>query len=112
METKGYSREDNYIRAKKKVEAIKGFYWHLIIYIAINGFITGSSVISNMADGANFISSIWDISTFFTWVPWGLGLLIHGLIVFDAFTFLLGRGWEQRKMKELMDKDSNDINSL
>jgi len=108
METNKYQKEDRYLRAKKKVEAIKGFYWHLVVYLAVNGFITAFKVIRNMREGEAFVDAIWDIGMFFVWIPWGVGLLIHGLVVFDAFSFVLGKNWEERKLKELMEKDSNE----
>jgi len=109
METKKYIKEDNYLRAKKKVKALKGFYWHLAIYIVINGFNTVNRVFVNMNHGDSYIDALLSIEMFFIWVPWGLGLLIHGLVVFDVFSFLLGKNWEQRKIKELMEKDNNEL---
>ena len=112
MERKDYTREDNYIRAKKKVEAIKGFYWHLVVFLGVNGFITISHVIRNMANGESFMEAFWDMPTFFTWVPWGVGLVIHGIVVFDVFSFVIGKGWEERKIKEMMEKEEKDYRSL
>ncbi|MBT8377584.1 MAG: 2TM domain-containing protein, partial [Bacteroidia bacterium] len=31
-----YKKEDAYLRAKKRVEALVGFYWHLAVYIVVN----------------------------------------------------------------------------
>ena len=109
METNKYAKEDRYLKAKKKVESIKGFYWHLAVYIIINGFITISKTIRNIADGESLIDSLFDIGTLFIWIPWGIGVLIHGLVVFEAFSFLLGKNWEERKIKELMEKESNEM---
>ena len=106
MERKDYTKEDRYIRAKKKVEAMKGFYWHLVVFVAVNGFITGSKVVRNMANGESFIDAFWDMGTFFIWVPWGVGLVIHGIVVFDVFSFVIGKGWEERKIQEYMEEDT------
>lgn len=106
METKKYTKEDNYLKAKKKVETIKGFYRHLAVYVIVNCFITVFIIIRK---GESFIDAIWDLQTFFTWVPWGIGVLIHGLVVFEVFKFLLGKKWEERKIKELMEKESNEM---
>ncbi|RZJ51219.1 MAG: 2TM domain-containing protein, partial [Chryseobacterium sp.] len=35
---------------------------------------------------------------------WGIGLAAHALSVFLP-TFVLGRDWEEKKIKELMDKN-------
>ena len=36
-----FLQEQNYIRAKKRVKEIKGFYIHLMVYIVINIMISG-----------------------------------------------------------------------
>ena len=112
MESNKYSKENTYLKAKKKVESIKGFYWHLAIYFIVNSFITVFKISRNIGNGESFNDSSFDIGMFFTWIPWGIGLLIHGLVVFDAFSILLGKNWEDRKIKELMEKESNEIKDL
>ncbi len=112
MEKKDYSKEDSYLRAKKRVETIKGFYWHLVVFLAVNGFITISGVMRNMTQGESFMEAFWDSATFFTWVPWGIGLLIHGIVVFDVFSFVIGKGWEERKIKEIIEKEEHTYTSL
>ena len=37
---------------------------------------------------------------------WGIGILIHGLTVF-VFEGRFGREWEEKKIKEIMEKDKN-----
>ncbi len=86
---------DRYYYAKQQVEKIKGFYIHLAIYcIFVFVFI-----------GLN----IW--TTSFPWaifpiVGWGLGVLGHAMETFGINPFL-GKDWEQRKIKELMDKEDS-----
>ena len=57
-----------YIRAQKRVKAIKGFYVHLM----------------------------------------GIGIVFHAFGVF-GMNFILGKNWEDKKIKELMDKDKKDM---
>jgi len=109
METNKYIKDDKYLQAKKKVKVIKGFYSHLAVYIIINGFITISKIIRNIANGDSFIDAMFDIGTLFIWIPWGIGVLIHGLVVFEVFSFVLGKNWEERKIKELMEKESKEM---
>jgi hypothetical protein len=109
METNKYAKEEKYLKAKKKVESIKGFYRHLVVYMIVNGVITIVKIISNMGNGDSLNEAIFNIGTFVQWVPWGIGLLIHGLVVFEVFKFLLGKNWEERKIKELMEKESNEM---
>ena len=34
-----FEKEEAYLRAKKKLEKLVGFYWHLAVYIVINIFL-------------------------------------------------------------------------
>ena len=34
---------------------------------------------------------------------WGIGLVFHGIKAFDSVPFI-GKDWEERKIKEMMDK--------
>jgi len=89
METNKYIKEDRYLKAKKKVEAYKGFYWHLAVYVIVNSFITVNRLISNVFEGGqSYVDAFLSLETFFIWVPWGIGVLIHGIFVFDGFKFL------------------------
>ena len=97
--------EDNYKRAKKKVNRIKGFYSHLVVYVCVNTVITSVYVVNNIWDGASFINAFWDLQTFFTWVPWGIGLLIHGICALDFVSIFMDKNWEHRKMKKLLEKE-------
>ena len=93
-----YEREDAYIRAKKKLDKLVGFYWHLAVYIVINIFLI--IVIGTNRDDGEF----WSFGTFATAFFWGIGLAFHFLGVFGP-GFLFGRNWEERKIREFMEKD-------
>ena len=109
MEISKFNNKNRYLNAKKKVKAIKGFYWHLAVYIVINSFTTINKVIRNVYEnGETYMEAVWDINIFFIWGPWGLGLLIHGLVVFDIFSFVLGKNWQERKIREYMDDDDKE----
>ncbi len=85
--------EQRYARAKARVDEIKGFYIHLIVYLIVNlGLFT-----MNLFTGGGW----W-----FYWgtLGWGIGLAVHGLSVF-VFSGRMGAEWEQRKIRELMEKD-------
>jgi uncharacterized integral membrane protein len=92
-----YAREEAYLRAKKKLEKLMGFYWHLAVYIIVNAFLI---ILITVNSGQSFFS-------FGTWATaffWGIGLLFHFLGVFGP-NFMFGKDWEERKIKEYMDKD-------
>ena len=100
-----FLEEQNYIRAKKRVKAIKGFYIHLIVYILVNIFISGIIIFGLMQSGYNFIETLFNFGVYSTWVFWGIGMFFHWLGVFGFKTFALGKDWEEKKIKELMEKE-------
>ena len=71
--TTGMSEEQIYEQAKKRVEARKGFFIHLIVYVCVNILLI---IIWAFVAGAGFPWFIFPI------VGWGIGLLFHGLGVF------------------------------
>ena len=91
--------EKNYIRAKKRVKSIKGFYSHLAIYLGVNLFLILLRIISD-----NGLEELWDWTTYNTAIFWGIGIIFHALNVF-GMGFLLGSSWEEKKIEEIMNKD-------
>jgi len=91
------TQEDlKYQEAQKRVKKMKSFYVHLIVFILVNTYIVIKKT-QNIDPG----ESEWDAFK----VPffWGIGLLFHGLKAFDSIPFI-GKDWEERKIKEMMDK--------
>lgn len=105
METTKFdqNRKERYYRAKKKVDRIKGFYKHLTIYIIINIFLLVLKYFNEIDYNDNF----WRWETLNVVFFWGIGLAIHFINVF-GFNFILGKNWEEQKIKELMEKDKFD----
>ncbi|MFD0762697.1 2TM domain-containing protein [Lutibacter aestuarii] len=89
-----FSEEQKYIRAKKKVEEIKGFYWNLLSYCLVIPFL----IFINLKTSPGY-HWFW-----FPMLGWGIGIIIHGFNTFGV-NIILGRAWEERKIKELMDKE-------
>lgn len=83
-------------RARKKVQAIKGFYKHLAAYLIVNVILIIMHS-RDMKPGEAFLS--WD--TFSVAFFWGIGLLVHGFGTFGT-EFFLGSNWEERKIREYM----------
>jgi hypothetical protein len=94
--------EIKYQQALKRVKRIKGFYSHLMVYIVINTMLLIVKY-KNMDMGENF----WLWQTFNTVFFWGIGLAAHGFSVFLP-SFMMGKDWEERKIKELMDKEKQN----
>lgn len=96
-----------YLRAKKRVEKIKGFYVHLIVYIIVNIFLSGIIIFGIMQEeGDSFGEVIQNFGVYSTWVFWGIGIFFHWLGVF-GFT-VVGKNWEEKKLKEILDKEERN----
>ena len=98
-----YFEEERYLRAQKKVKKIKGFYWHLFWYLVVNTFILGMSYMNS-----DSLEDFFTFAHFSTAIFWGIGLLAHGLTVFGKH-IAFSQDWEDRKIKEIMDKDKYDV---
>ncbi len=92
-------------QAKKRVEEIKGFYTHLIIYILVNIFLLLAAM--GIFKG-NFGLYMPDWAHFTTPFFWGIGVLFHGLYVFK-FKSGLFKKWEERKIREFMERDKEEL---
>ena len=97
MMESNFIEEQNYIKAKKRVKDIKGFYIHLFLYI----FVTPVIIIVNLMFVPNF-HFFW-----FSLLGWGMAIFFHWLTVF-GFSFIgFGKNWEEKKIKELMKEENN-----
>lgn len=99
MENK-YQEEERYYEARKRVEEIKGFYGNLIAYIVVN---IGLMVI-NLLTSPEYLWFFWPM------LGWGIGVLFHGMKVFNYMPFF-GKEWEEKKIKEFMDKEEQSKNT-
>ncbi|PKP26337.1 MAG: histidine kinase [Bacteroidetes bacterium HGW-Bacteroidetes-2] len=94
MENTNQFNENNaYYKAQRRVKEIKEFYGNLISYCVVIPFLI-------------FIN-LYTYSRFqWFWFPlfgWGLGLTIHGFSVFGY-----GSSWEEKKIREIMEKDEKN----
>ncbi|MFD2567995.1 2TM domain-containing protein [Pseudotenacibaculum haliotis] len=90
-----YKREQKLIRAQKRVKDIKGFYTHLFITILIIPFL----VFINLKFVPQF-HWFW-----YAAIGMSLGVFFHWLGVF-GFKNVLGKDWEEKKIKEIMDEEN------
>ncbi|HIB48443.1 MAG TPA: histidine kinase [Flavobacteriaceae bacterium] len=81
-------------RAKEYVEKLKGFYVHGTIYLIF----VPVFIYLNVRSGTSFPWAIFPI------VGWGLGVMGHASEVFEWNPFF-NKKWEERKIRELMDKE-------
>lgn len=96
--------EIKYQEALKRVKKIKGFYTHAIVYVFVNIMIVFLNV-KNLEPGETY----FQFKNFMTAFFWGIGLLAHGLSVFVP-NWIMGQNWEERKIKEFMEKEKNNQN--
>ena len=102
----------SYARAQKRVDDIKKFYRHLQVYIIINVLLLLLKAnIMSLGRGGNFTDlhfEHWlDLNVYGTAIVWGVGLLIHGLYVFQ-YKFKFFKNWEQRKINEFMNQEDEN----
>lgn len=92
METKNELTENmSYIKAKERVEKLKGFYGNLISYCCVIPIL----ILINL----NTSSFQW---FWFPMLGWGLGLSFHA---FETFGY--GKSWEEKKIQQILNKDNN-----
>lgn len=87
--------QENYQRALKRARDLRGFYTDLVTYLAINVLL----LVINLVVTPNVLWFYW-VTIF-----WGIALLLHALSVFSITNKYLGKEWEERKAKEIMEKE-------
>jgi hypothetical protein len=81
-----------YERAHKRVKELKSFYGNLISYCIIIPFL----IILNLITSPRNLWFYWPM------LGWGIGLLAHG-----ASVFAIGNGWEEKKIREILEKQNH-----
>ena len=95
METQNsYNENTAFIRAKERVEKLKGFYGNLISYCCVVPIL----IFINLQSGG--FQWFW-----FPMLGWGMGLTFHALE-----TFGYGKSWEEKKIQEILNKENNATN--
>lgn len=86
--------EKRLAEAKKRVAELKEFYNHLIVYIGVNVMLLVINLVTS--PGA------W----WFYWVTifWGIGVMWHAIGTFGTGQ-LMDKRWEEKKIKEYLEKD-------
>ena len=73
-------------RARRRVEELRGFYFHLAVYVLVNAFLVFQDLIAG--DGLDW--------AYWTFIPWGIGLVMHSLAV-----FVWSDDWAERKADQI-----------
>lgn len=83
---------EKYVSAKKRVENLKAFYIHLMVYVLVNILLFTINIISEP-------DNLW---FFYPLAGWGIGVTVHGISTLAYGKF--GADWEERKIKEYMEE--------
>ncbi len=94
MEAK-YTQEHQYLKAKKQVKVIKGFYIHFFLFCLTMPII----IYVNLTFVPHF-HWFW-----FSLLGWGISVFLHWMLVFGKNIFGFGNDWEEKKIKEIMQKE-------
>ncbi len=88
-------KADAYRRARHRVAQIRSFYSNLFSYLVIVGFLAMVNVLTDR-------TYLW-----FLWVAagWGVAIAFHAYATF-ANHGVFGRDWEERKISQLMERES------
>jgi sensor histidine kinase YesM len=97
METSAEYSDENkaYFRAKKRVEELKGFYGNVISYCCVIPFL----IFINLRYSPGF-QWFW-----FSALGWGFGVVMHAFKVFGYSS-----DWEERKIREILEKEKQQKN--
>ncbi|MGN7756032.1 2TM domain-containing protein [Chryseobacterium sp. 22532] len=98
METLGYTKETlAYKKAEKRVKELKGFYGNLTSYCLVIPFL----IALNLLTSPDHLWFYWPM------LGWGIGITAHAVNVFG-----IGKEWEEKKIRELMEQDAKNIKTL
>ncbi|WP_431135070.1 histidine kinase [Psychroserpens mesophilus] len=90
--------DDSYVRARKRVEEMKEFYYSLISYCIIIPFL----IFIWFRYTPHTIQWFW-----FPMLGWGMGLAFHAYKVY-VNDGVLGSGWEKRKIEKFMREEEEE----
>lgn len=91
----GMTEREIYIR--RRVRRLAEFYRHLVMYVLVSFLLFAANYYA-MSLAPPRANGWWAV---FPIVGWGIGVLVHGLMVFAPFG-IFSLEWEERKVRELM----------
>ncbi len=97
METYTNKESMAYEKAAKRVKEIKGFYGNLTSYCLVIPFL----IVLNVITSPGHLWFFWPM------LGWGIGLAAHGIN-----TFGIGKDWEEKKIKQLMEEERRNTKSI
>jgi hypothetical protein len=92
---KSESEDKAYEKAQKRVKEIKSFYGNFFSYIIVITFLA----ILNLITSPKHLWFYWPM------LGWGIGIAAHAISVFS-----IGRTWEEKKIREILEKQDQHKN--
>jgi len=86
--------QERYERAKQRVELVRGFYGHALVFVLVNLGLAAYNI-------ALSPDRLWFI---YTVAGWGIGLVGHGAYVMGSGRFL-GPEWQARKIRDEIERE-------
>jgi len=99
-------KNDSYFRAKEKVQKVKRFYIHLIVYIILVILLVSNYLI---LEEDNQFFDLFILSNSIVVIVWAIIIGLHAWIVFKGRLFFK-QSWEDKKLKEYLDNNNNTTN--
>ena len=88
-----------YLKAKRQVDRLRGFYGHLFAYVAVNVLIVYYNY-THLKPGESY----FQFQNFFTAIVWGIALAAHaGMVLLSGTNYV--QKWEERRIRKLMEKE-------
>ncbi|MEZ4501757.1 MAG: 2TM domain-containing protein [Dehalococcoidia bacterium] len=82
-----------YDAAKKRTDDIIGFFIHALVYVLVNAGLW----VLDLVTGGGINWAYW------TTIPWGIGLAIHGAVLFAELK-VFGDDWRQRRIEKYVEQ--------
>lgn len=102
------TEEQKFLRANTKVDRLRGFYIHVIVYICVNAFLTAIKLVRNFENGETLNEAVFDFGTIVVWLFWGVGIAFHAFSVY-GFDYFLGRNWEEERLRKFMEEEEGNL---
>ena len=103
---KEFTKEQQYVLARKRVKKLSKFYKHLVIYIVVNIFLTAIFISGDINDRDTFMEAFTNYHNYVIWFYWGIGITFQALNTFGMNLFV-SKDWEKKKINEYMDEQNN-----
>ncbi len=97
-----YQEQELRAMAEKKVQKLKRFYIHLVIY----SIVVGIYVLNNVFNVPIHFMPV-GILNWFVITIWSIIIAIDAVQIL-ATTVIVGKKWEERQIKKMMEKSKNE----